>query len=174
MVRKILFTLSFLFLQSIVFANTIEDYRNEFYQEMLLECNNKVGQEKAMCQCQANIATNDVVNSLTAKEKDWIINNKELSDEVYRELENKILMTATQSLSNMDNAIQCSKSIYVADCVTNGAFGCNHSKSCCECMVDAAFDSMTYKEMMETNPTPELQSKILQILNANHARCVKN
>lgn len=173
MMKKILFTLSFLFLQSIVFANTIEDYRNELYQEILSGCNDKGGQQKAQCQCQAKIAANDVINNLTPKERELIIKDEELSDEVFRELETKVAMVATQSLSNMDNAIQCVKSIYVADCATNGAFGCNHSKSCCECMVDAIFDNITYKEMMETNPTPELQSKILQILNANHARCAK-
>lgn len=172
--KAILFVLGFLFLQSVAFANALEDYRNELYQEIVSECNDRVGQEKTMCQCQAKMAANDVINSLTSKEKELIIKDEELSDEVFRELETKMAMVVAQSFNDMENAIQCSKSIYVADCAANGTFGCNHSKSCCECMVDAAFDSMTYKEMMETNPTPELQSKILQVLNANYARCVKN
>lgn len=172
--KAILFVLGFLFLQSVAFANALEDYRNELYQEIVSECNDRVGQEKTMCQCQAKMAANDVINSLTSKEKELIIKDEELSDEVFRELETKMAMVVAQSFNDMENAIQCSKSIYVADCAANGTFGCNHSKSCCECMVDATFDSMTYKEMMETNPTPELQSKILQVLNANHARCVKN
>lgn len=171
--KEILFTLGFLFLQSIAFANALEDYRNELYQEIVSECNDRVGQEKAMCQCQAKMAANDVINGLTPKERELIIKDEELSDEVFKELETKVVMIVAQAFNDMENAIQCSKSIYVADCATNGTFGCNHSKGCCECMVNAAFDNMTYKEMMETNPTPELQSKMLQILNANHARCSK-
>ncbi|WP_300667863.1 hypothetical protein [Helicobacter sp. UBA3407] len=39
MSERNLFTLGFLFLQSVAFANALDGYRNELYQEIVSECN---------------------------------------------------------------------------------------------------------------------------------------